>query len=140
MIESDRSLYYLNKYTPLLIGLNFLWTMIEKSISQEIDFFGLAGLSLLVVAFFYMFYRLTKVLVNVKISSQRIIISERIEIPWSEIKHIEYRWYKLYELDLGYRRYVFPPKSFSFFDFFGNQVITDDFDELILKKKKELKI
>lgn len=98
------------------------------------------ALSATTIALILFFNRVNKHFIEVEIGNDCIYNpDDSIKINWMEISSINIRWFGLYHVKLRDDHHLFPPHDHAF-HFLGHKIFTDEFDDLIIKKKKELNI
>lgn len=140
---SNKVIYLSFKYPPLLASGFFCYFGIDAIITQlhEPGVLYAAIVFIIISAFFlYLFIFFYQHLVEIELSDKCIYVKSRsITIGWLEITKINFTWLGLYKVKTQDFLFYFAPYDLGF-HVFGYRLVTDEFDILIEKKKKELNI
>ncbi len=109
----------------------------ELSTELIIRSITLASISIALILFFS---NINKHFIEVEIGNDCVYnLNDSVKINWLDISSINFRWFGLYHVKLKGDYYLFTSYDYSF-HFFGHKIFTNEFDDLIIKKKKELNI
>lgn len=141
--KSNRTIYVTTKYGLLfgvivIAGIEILVALDPKA-REAFTFLTILN-TILIVIFYLIFRFVVRVLVEVEVSNDGITIpSKSLTFGWTDIHRIGFTMWGLYRLETADEVFYFPPFDLSI-HFFGYKINKDDFDLLIEKRKKELKI